>query len=591
MPVFVVLLILWQTQAYILFHTVVEMTSIFIALAVYLVGTRTSRYAKNDAFLFLSIAFFYVMILDILHTLSYKGMNMIGWATANSATQFWIAGRMMQVFSIIITPVFFQRKVHRKLLHLVFMVTTGLVFISIRYGFFPDCYIEGEGLTLFKILMEYVMVLLAVLAILLQDKLNTVSGSDMRRLIKASLGFLVLSELSFTLYVDLYGTMNAIGHLLKIVAYWMLWEMVFRIGFVNPYELLSTQISYNSTRDQLTGVFNRGYFESQIQKLDMKEQYPLAIVHADINGLKVVNEGYGYAAADEILKDFVRLLQEYRPRSSGEHFTARIGGDSFVVVLGKTSHKQVSDYIDILKQTLARRSEGVVFSASFGTAIKTHAGQDLKHVITAAEDDLYAKKLEESPSARKRTIDLLLHALFNKSQREHQHSERVASISEAIATELGFSKERIMEIRTAGILHDIGKIAISDSILNKDASLSDSEWVEIKRHPEISFNLLNSVQAYSPVARFALHHHERWDGKGYPHGVSGNEIPLQARIITIADAFDAMVSERSYKKGLSLQEAVNEIIANAGKQFDPLLARLFIEKVLKEHWEPIDATV
>jgi len=150
---------------------------------------------------------------------------------------------------------------------------------------------------------------------------------------------------------------------------------------------------------------------------------------------------------------------------------------------------------------------------------------------------------------------------------------------------LGLCKEEIKEIENIGLLHDIGKIAIDEAILNKSDKLNDEEWEEIRKHPEIGYRILNAVNDMSEMSEYVLSHHERWDGGGYPKGLKGEEIPLKARIITIADTYDAMISDRAYRKALTEEVAVDEIKKNAGTQFDPQLARIFIENVLKKQWK------
>lgn len=156
------------------------------------------------------------------------------------------------------------------------------------------------------------------------------------------------------------------------------------------------------------------------------------------------------------------------------------------------------------------------------------------------------------------------------------HSINVAYISEKIARMLGLSESEVKQIKIAGLVHDIGKSDINPSILNKAGKLTEDEWAEMKRHSEIGFQQLSSLREYTEVARYALEHHERWDGKGYPNGLKGEDISLFARIITVADAFDVMMTERPYKRAYTLSEAINEININAGKQFDPIIAKAFV---------------
>jgi putative nucleotidyltransferase with HDIG domain len=193
---------------------------------------------------------------------------------------------------------------------------------------------------------------------------------------------------------------------------------------------------------------------------------------------------------------------------------------------------------------------------------------------------MYKKKIFESPSMRGKTIQTIISTMHEKNKREEQHSKRVSQLCKSMAEALGLHEVEIEELKTAGLLHDIGKIAIDENILNKPGKLSNDEWEEIMRHPEIGYRILNTVHHMSEIASFVLSHHERWDGKGYPKRLKGEEIPLQSRIIAIADAFDAMTSERSYRNALSEESAVRELEKNACIQFDPQLVKIFVEDVL-----------
>jgi len=140
-------------------------------------------------------------------------------------------------------------------------------------------------------------------------------------------------------------------------------------------------------------------------------------------------------------------------------------------------------------------------------------------------------------------------------------------------------------VKTAGLLHDIGKIGVDESILNKNGKLDSDEWIEVKKHSEIGYRILSSVNEFSELARHILEHHEKMDGTGYPKGIKSEKISLQAKIIGVADAFDAMTSERTYRKGLTVEEAIHEIKKYSGSQFDPVVAKIFVTKVLEAEWE------
>jgi putative nucleotidyltransferase with HDIG domain len=248
--------------------------------------------------------------------------------------------------------------------------------------------------------------------------------------------------------------------------------------------------------------------------------------------------------------------------------------------LPKTDSSQTKLIIKRIHDSFSKEKvQHINLSVSFGWETKRDNFQTMEEVFKKAEDFMYRRKLYESSSMRYKTITLIINTLYEKNKREEEHSRRVGYLCKQIATALGLGQENINELQTAGLMHDIGKISVSEDVLNKDSSLSDSEWSEIKRHPEIGYNILRSVTEYASLAEYVLAHHERWDGKGYPKGLKGELIPLQARIIGLADSYDMMTSERPYGIRLSREEAVKEIIECSGKQFDPELVKVFIEKV------------
>ncbi|MFZ5967244.1 MAG: HD-GYP domain-containing protein [Bacillota bacterium] len=177
-----------------------------------------------------------------------------------------------------------------------------------------------------------------------------------------------------------------------------------------------------------------------------------------------------------------------------------------------------------------------------------------------------------------------INAIFGGiKQKEGWHAYRVSELCGYMGKSLGLKKSEIQALIIAGLIHDIGKIAIKEEILKKPGKLSDDEWEEVKRHPEIGYRILSKVNGTAEIAACVLAHHERWDGKGYPKGLKEKEIPLQARIITIADAYDAMTSERVYREIFPIETAIEELQKNAGTQFDPQLIQVFVEMILKSN--------
>ena len=193
---------------------------------------------------------------------------------------------------------------------------------------------------------------------------------------------------------------------------------------------------------------------------------------------------------------------------------------------------------------------------------------------------MYRTKTLENESVRSNMISTIVKTLHEKNPREEKHSKRVSQLCEAIGMASGLSEIEVRKLRVGGLLHDIGKIAIEEGILNKPGKLTEQEWVEIKRHPEIGYRILSSSHEMLELTEGILAHHEKWDGTGYPKGLKGEAIPRVARIIAVADSYDAMTSERSYRKALSEEDVLKEIRRNAGTHFDPKIVKIFIEKVV-----------
>jgi PAS domain S-box/diguanylate cyclase (GGDEF) domain/uncharacterized domain HDIG len=345
------------------------------------------------------------------------------------------------------------------------------------------------------------------------------------------------------------------------------------------------RIEYLSFHDSLTGVYNRRFFEEELKRLDVKRNLPVTLVMADVNGLKLANDAFGHSTGDKLLQKAAEVMKN---ECRSDDIIARIGGDEFVILLPRTTAEQAATIVKRINDTLSwERTESnviapFVLSISFGWETKLEESQDMSAVFKKAEDHMYRRKLSESTSMRHETIKVIIQTLYEKSEREQQHSVEVSEICQAFGAAMELSVEHINELRTAGLMHDIGKIVLNDHILDKPGDLTDSEWFELKRHAETGYRILESVKEFSQLAEYVLAHHERWDGKGYPKGLRGKEIPLEARIIAIADSYNAMVSDRPYRKALSKEEAIEEILKNTGTQFDPVITKVFVKKVLEK---------
>lgn len=344
---------------------------------------------------------------------------------------------------------------------------------------------------------------------------------------------------------------------------------------VTEREQALNEIKYISYHDHLTDLYNRRYFDQVLTKLNTPDQLPLAVIMADINGLKLINDSLGHQAGD---RQLIRVSQLIKTACDDTAIVARIGGDEFAVILPRANHLKTQKLIKEMKYLASlSQPENITLTVAFGYAIKTDTKSSFNDILAEAENQMYRRKMYEGTSSRNQSVNIVMNALFEKSAREMDHSRRVGSIATLIAKTMNADTAVVQQIETAGFLHDIGKIGIDEQILNKPGKLDPFEWKEIQRHPEIGWRILGNTSDFSELSNIILNHHERWDGTGYPRGIAGPAIPLQSRIIALADAYDAMTNNRTYRKALTNSQAVEEIKRHAGKQFDPDLVAIFLE--------------
>lgn len=337
---------------------------------------------------------------------------------------------------------------------------------------------------------------------------------------------------------------------------------------------------YLNYHDQTTGLNNRHYYETNISKFDIEENYPLTFIKIDINGMKLINDAFGYEMGDALVNKVVNLI---KPIVYNSDMFCRFGGSDFIILYSKVQ----KSYIDIIMAQINHimtneTVQNIKVSVSSAYAMKNSIDEDLNHVLKKAEMRLSREKLIDTSSMLSRTIEIIMNSLYEKNSREMEHSKRVSYWCEKIAQRMNLDSHIVSKLRIAGLMHDIGKIGVPDSILDKPDRLTEEEFNLIRKHSEVGYRILSAANEFSEIADYILAHHERWDGMGYPKGLKGDDIPIYARIISVADSFDAMTSDRAYRKAMSFQQAKQEIIKFSNIQFDPSVVKVFLEIIEQE---------
>ena len=340
------------------------------------------------------------------------------------------------------------------------------------------------------------------------------------------------------------------------------------------------KILYASQHDFLTKLPNRRYLDEKMKSFNHAMYYPLIISMVDIDGLKLINDTYGHVAGDEVIIKISEVLTKHFQQDG---FVARIGGDEFMIISPQKTIEAFKLKRDEVLDELSRmRVNDIPISLSFGVAVKTTNSDLIEDIIVKAENDMYSKKTLHNQSSRNQVITALFNSLKEKYNEERVHSDRVSQYCLAMGKKMNLTYSEVLELELAGRMHDIGKITIPDHILKKPGKLTEDEWQVMKSHTTNGYQILRSADKYTRLADYALTHHERWDGKGYPKGLKQEEIPFFSRIIGICDAYEAMTSDRPYRKAMSKEYAISELKNCSGLQFDPHLVKIFIEEVLVE---------
>ena len=338
---------------------------------------------------------------------------------------------------------------------------------------------------------------------------------------------------------------------------------------------IEKKLKYLSYTDILTKVYNRTCFEEKAKKIFKEENLPMGIIMGDTNGLKIVNDTLGHEEGDELLKLTTKVLKDV---CKGNELIFRIGGDEFAIIIPKAKENECETLIkNIIDSCNNYKHDLIKISIALGYSVTYDLDKSIYDTLKEAEDMVYRKKLLEKNSFNSSVISSLQATLQEKSLETKAHTERVVENSIKIGERLSLPLSVMDELILVAKLHDIGKIGINESILLKLDNLTEEEFGIIKSHTEKGYRIIKAANHLESVAKGVLTHHERWDGNGYPLKLKEDKIPLIARIVSVADAYDVMTTNRVYKNALSKDEAIRELKKNSGKQFDPNIVKVFIE--------------
>ena len=333
-------------------------------------------------------------------------------------------------------------------------------------------------------------------------------------------------------------------------------------------------------RDSLTRLFTKQSFYENVVKLMKQQAYPITVVVCNTNGIGLINDVYGWAKGNETLRNTAKLLQDKLPKTA---VIGRLEGGDMAAALPQAEQEYAVRLFQNIKDQYSVGDDlGIDADLEYGISVIRGDGTTVEDAVKEAIESMRTKKMMNESSQKSSLLDSLTQTLTESDYETEEHVERTKDMAVRLGKALHLSDAELGKLALLAVLHDIGKIAIPHSILLKPGKLTDEEWEIMKSHTEKGYRIASASKELQPIADYILHHHERWDGTGYPDGLAGQEIPLLSRIITVVDSHDVMVHDRPYHKAMCYEDAVEELKRCAGTQFDPDIVEVFLRVLEKD---------
>jgi len=575
--------------SYNLFHSLAEMFSIIVAASVFVIAWNTRKFSPNHYLLFIGISFLFVAFIDLIHTLSYKGMGIFSSTGANLPTQLWIAGRSLQAVAFLAAPYFIGRRLKTTPVLSAFFIVTAILLLSISTGAFPDAYVAGSGLTPFKKVCEYLIAVVFAAAIVFLWKKKEYFDRNTLNLLTWSMITSIAVEMSFTLYIDVYGFFNLLGHFLKITTYYLIYAAIVKTNLKKPYESLIREIDRREmleedlrmSNDKLIALCNAStrlneigtseyiygnICESAFRLFELRLAWIGLIQPGSIHVEPVESAGFE--------QDYLKTMRI----SWGDDLHGR--GPAGVAIRRQSPCCMDVDHADFQPWRAEAVRRG--FREILGVPL-TVGGHCLGVLVMYSSEpgffdesrinrcQIFANNAA-SICENAQLVEYMIFALARSSEVNDEatgnHINRVGQICALLAEEMGLDRSFADTLRVQSTLHDVGKIHTPAALLHKPGRLSAEEYEEIKQHTIFGADIIGRHPWLNMARNIAIFHHEHWDGSGYPYGLKQEDIPLECRIISLADQYDALRSARPYKEPFD-HETVCRILLEGDERTDP----------------------